>query len=192
MEDYSGNGFTATLVGGEAAFGDGHVAIPRRASFHQMRSGYPLQDMFNIARVTHAGGGEAARSDIVSRAAYGPREISIAAPYLNANQAGDRGDWAINQRKDPHSRPAMHIMNSSAENLRAMLSRQISDRVTVSDYHGDSGLEDDYYIERVGWAVDRSALVASAIWQLSPASALDYLILDHADYGKLDTGKLAF
>ena len=118
-------------------------------------------------------------SDATSVAAKGLRRLDVQAPFITSLEASDRASWTLSIRKDDIDRPSVAVVaNASATLMTQVLARELSDRITISDATGLSGITGDYHIERIEHSVSNGGTLHTTRWQLSPANASVFWALD--------------
>lgn len=142
----------------------------------------PAREIANDVVVTYLGG-TVQRTDASSQAAYGPRRLDITATLLGLGDATSLADWLLSWRKDPHSIPLrLMLLNSSEANYTAMLSREISDCIAVTETK--TGVSAGFYIERIEHEIDREMLHQTT-WTLTLVDVHKYWLLGVAGYSGL-------
>ena len=138
----------------------------------------PVADLANEVKVTHSSGSVTV-SDATSIAAKGLRRLDVQSAFISASEASDRASWILSLRKNDVDRPSVAmIANASASLMTQALARELSDRITISDATGLSGITGDYHIERIEHSVSNGGLLHTTRWQLSPASGQGFWTLD--------------
>jgi hypothetical protein len=176
---------------GNAKFEDRHYRLTGSALVSQGTFTYlrnlipeaPARDIRNQITVNYDGG-SITRSDAASAAAYGPRQFDINGDFLDLAEATNRADYTLSQRKDRHPRPIASLQAATDVLRAAILARTLSERITLDD-GDDTGLEGDYYIERVEQSVDMASQEHNCAWQLSPATNSAYWLLGIPGYSEL-------
>jgi hypothetical protein len=121
-------------------------------------------------------------SDATSIAAKGLRRLDVQAQFVTALEAADRAAWVLSTRKDDVDRPSVAVVaNASATLMAQALGRDLSDRITLSDASGLSGIGGDYHIERIEHTISNGGTLHVTRWQLSPADAAGFWALDVSD-----------
>lgn len=155
-----------------------------------MQATRPVADLANEIKVTHVSG-TVTVSDATSVAAKGLRRLDVQSPFISALEASDRASWTLSIRKDDIDRPSVAVVaNASATLMTQALARELSDRITISDASGLSGLDGDYHIERIEHEITNGGTLHVTRWQLSPADAAGFWALDVSDLG--GTTRLAY
>jgi hypothetical protein len=149
-----------------------------------MQASRPVADLANEVKVTHATG-TVTTSDATSIAAKGLRRLDVQSTFITALEAADRAAWVLSTRKDDADRPSVAVVaNASSTIMTQALARDLSDRVTITDASGLSGISGDYHIERIEHSIGNGGMLHTTRWQLSPANANSFWALDS---GALDT-----
>jgi hypothetical protein len=149
-----------------------------------MQATRPVADLANEVKVTHATG-TVTTSDATSIAAKGLRRLDVQSTFITALEAADRAAWVLSTRKDDADRPSVAVVaNASSTIMTQALARDLSDRVTITDASGLSGISGDYHIERIEHSIGNGGMLHTTRWQLSPANANAFWALDA---GALDT-----
>jgi len=159
----------------------------------------------NLVRVNRDGGATQEVSDATSISAYGRKTLQLPnLLMLTDPDAYARAEWLVKQYKDPLAAPAsftFEATESSALGDQA-LQRELRDRVTVkfTPPGGGSQISHECFIDRIEHRIPIKTL--PNYWEvtfgLSSAERFgftafsDYLELNHATRGKLNTGRLAF
>uniref|UniRef100_A0A6M3L2K4 Putative tail protein n=1 Tax=viral metagenome TaxID=1070528 RepID=A0A6M3L2K4_9ZZZZ len=115
--------------------------------------------------------------DSTSQTAYQKRTLGINGIYMDdADQAQDLVDYSISKYKDPRPELSMSIMNQDSTNLTQLLSREISDRITV--VNTKLGINDDYFIDFMEHDISMGGKLHTATYRLSDTLAEDFWCLD--------------
>jgi hypothetical protein len=113
-------------------------------------------------------------------------------PEVQPNVAQDLCDAIVRAYKDTRPIVSLTLEGASATMLTHLLSREISDRVTVVE--AQTGLNAPMFVERIARAVDVAGSRHRATLGLEKITAAMYptdaLILDHATLGNLDQEKV--
>lgn len=151
------------------------------ADISDMQATRPVADLANEVKVTHSSGSVTV-SDATSIAAKGLRRLDVQAQFVTALEAADRAAWVLSTRKDDVDRPSVAVVaNASATLMAQALGRDLSDRITLSDASGLSGIGGDYHIERIEHTISNGGTLHVTRWQLSPADAAGFWALDVSD-----------
>ena len=133
--------------------------------------------------------------DAASQAVYGPRIFGSRAKFLTQYaEAEARNQFGLSIYKDPIRILAVELDNRwTTATLEEILTRQVSDRVTVDARVEGLGVDEDFFVESIKGEIDLDR-THRCTYELSPAIAFGgFLILDHAVHGTLDTGnRLAY
>ena len=117
--------------------------------------------------------------DSTSQTAYQKRTLELDGKYMtDANKAQDYVTYAIGKYKDPRAELGMSIMNQDAATLTQILSREISDRVTI--VNTKLGLNDDYFIDYMEHDISMSGLLHTANYRLADTINEDFWVLDYS------------
>jgi hypothetical protein len=158
--------------------------------------------LYNEARITRTGGTEQVSTDTSSGDEYFLRTYTKTLPLLTDVEALSLAQWITSR----YGQPSFRFTSVTLDGLMQddlwphILGRAISDRVNVYQLPPiGSGLgtaiAKDCYIEGVAHNVNVAggALVWQTTFQLSPADALQYWVLEDATLGVLDsTTRLAY
>ncbi len=121
--------------------------------------------------------------DSTSQTAYQKRTLELDAKYAtSADKAQDYCNYAIGKYKDPRAELSMSIMNQDAVTLIQILSREISDRITV--VNTELGVNDDYFIDYMEHGISMSGLLHTVTYRLADTINEDFWCLD---FSALDT-----
>jgi len=175
-----------------ATFGDGAGELP----WLHVTSRYDDTNLWNEARVTRTGGTEQVATDTASQAAYFTRTLTKNLPLYTDAEALALAQWLVGV----YASPLFQFMSVTLDGLMDdllwphMLSRALSERITITERPppiSASIITQECYIEAIAHEV------GSDYWrttfQVSPASALTYWVLQDAVYGVLNvTTRLAY
>jgi len=122
------------------------------------------------------------REDTTSQTAYQKRVYKLDGKYLtNATVADAFCVWFLSTHKEPSAEISMTVVNKNAANLTQILSREISDRITV--VNTELGLSDDYFIDSMGHTITDGGMKHSVTYKLSNASHEEAWVLDTSRLG---------
>ncbi len=123
--------------------------------------------------------------DVASQAANGRRTHAIDNEFMqNALEAQDFADYILGRKLAPQAYLLVEFANVSAAMQTIMLTRDISDRVRITE--PNTGVDDDYFIERLEFDLEGTEIICR--WLCSKADTRTFWTLDHATLGKLDAG----
>ena len=115
--------------------------------------------------------------DSTSQTDYQKRTLDIGGKYMSdADQAQDLVDYAIGKYKNPRAELSMAIMNQDSATLTQMLSREISDRITI--VNTELGVNGDYFIDYLEHDISMSGLLHTATYRLADCINEDFWCLD--------------
>jgi len=115
--------------------------------------------------------------DSTSQTAYQKRTLEIGGKYMSdAAQAADLVNYAIGKYKNPRAELSMTIMNQDAATLTQILSREISDRITV--VNTKLGVNADYFIDYMQHDISSGGLLHTVTYGLSDCENEDFWALD--------------
>ncbi|MBA7694057.1 hypothetical protein ES703_102658 [subsurface metagenome] len=122
--------------------------------------------------------------DATSQGLYQKRTLSIDGKYLtDADLAQNYCDYALGRFKDPQADIVITLINKSSTLLTQILSREISDRITVKNT--ELGLDRKYFINKMEHEITQGGTVHRCRWYLVDAENEDFWLLD---YSLLGTG----
>jgi hypothetical protein len=176
----------------QATFGDSGTELP----YFDIVPSYDEEQIFNLARVTRAGGTEQTATDTASVTKYLTHTYTPSSELLmqSDTEALDYANYVVALAKDAEYRFDSLVINPrrDPDNLfPQVLGRKLGDRITVRRRPPGGGtIERDVFI--VGVSHDATPDTWLTTWQLQSASRTAYLILDHATLGQLDNNALAF
>jgi len=114
-----------------------------------------------------------------SQTAYQKRTLIIDGKYMSdANQAQDLVDYAIGKYKDPRVELSMTIQNQDSATLTQILSREISDRITI--VNTKLGINDDYFIDYMEHDISMGGKRHTSTYRLSDTINEDFWCLDYS------------
>jgi len=127
--------------------------------------------------------------DSTSQTDYQKRTLDIEGKYMSdADQAQDLVDYAIGKYKDPRAELSMTIMNQDSATLTQILSREISDRITV--INDKLGVDGDYFIDYMEHDISMGGKLHTTTYRLADTINEDFWCLG---FSKLGLGtKLAY
>ncbi len=121
------------------------------------------------------------REDSTSQTAYQKRTLELDGKYMtSADVAQDFCDYAIGKYKDPRAELSMAIMNQDAVTLTQILSRDISDRITVTNTK--LGVSADYFIDYMEHDISMSGLLHTVTYRLADCANEDFWCLDYSAF----------
>ena len=121
-------------------------------------------------------------SDATSQGLYQKRTLELDGKFLtDADKAQDFCDYGIARFKDPQPEVKMIITNKDATNLTQILTRNISDRITVKNTR--LGLDKDFFINAMEHEISEGGLLHICTWYLVDASNEDFWCLDFSELG---------
>ena len=117
--------------------------------------------------------------DSTSQTAFQKRTLTFDGKYMDdADQGQDLASYAIGKYKDPRAELSMSIMNDGATNLTQLLSRKISDRITV--VNTKLGINGDYFIDHMEHDISLSGKRHIATYRLADTINEDFWCLDYS------------
>ncbi len=130
----------------------------------------------NLTKVTRKA------SDSTSQTRYQKRTYEVNGKYMtSADKALDFVNYAIGKYKDPRAQLAMTIQNQDAATLAQMLTREISDRITV--VNTTLGVNADYFIDAMEHTITMSGLKHDVTYRLADTVNEDFWCLDYSALG---------
>lgn len=177
----------------QATFGDtSNTDIP----YEVVNPSYDRELIRNKATITRPSGSAQTASDATSITAYGTR-VHTRAPLLTTDsEALSLAQWIVGAYKDPALRfDSVTIAPLTSDTVWTQAaSREIWDRVTVkrTPPGGGTAISQDCLIEGIEHRGSPSGLYWETTYRLSPANTTNYMVLDDATNGVLDTNKLAY
>ena len=146
-------------------------------------------DVGNRVTITYTGGASTTVDDAASQTEFGISLVELTASFLGATEASSRAQWLLSQRKDEHDRPVVVLQgNRSTAMLTHVLSRILSDRVTILDSSGRTGVNADFHIEAVTLQIMFAGAFHAVQWQLSPVDPYQYWIIGYGQVGTMRIG----
>ncbi len=122
--------------------------------------------------------------DPTSQTAYQKRTLTIDGKYMtNAELAQDLASYAIGKYKTPHAELSVTIMNQNSAMLSQILSREISDRITI--INTKLGItSQDFFIDYMEHDISLSGKLHTVNYRLADCINEDFWCWD---YSKWDT-----
>ena len=134
----------------------------------------------NLTKVTRKA------EDTDSQTAYQKRTLEIGGQYMDdTDQAQDLVDYAIGKYKDPRAELSMTITNQDSATLTQILSREISDRITV--VNTKLGVNGHYFIDYMEHDISMSGLLHTATYRLADSLVEDFFCLDYSALASVST-----
>ena len=119
------------------------------------------------------------KEDATSQTAYQKRTLEIDGKYMtSADLAQSYCDYAIGKFKDPRAELSMTINNQDLATLTQILSREISDRITV--VNTKLGIDGDYFIDYMEHNISEGGLFHTATYRLADTVNEDFWCLDYS------------
>lgn len=150
----------------------------------------------NLVRIQRPGGVEQIAEDTISQARYLVRTFERSDLLLQTDaEAADYAAYVLELLKTPDVRIAglgLLPQRDPAALYPQALGRELGDRITVIIRPpGGYTIERDCLIRGIGHAWTTASW--STVWTLQDTTRFDqFLILDHAEFGLLDTGRLGY
>ena len=120
--------------------------------------------------------------DATSQTAYQKRTFALDAKFMtDAELAESFCQVSLARYKDPQPEVAMVIINKNATNLLQILTRVISDRITV--VNSELGLNQDFFINKVEHEITEGGLSHTVRYTLVDATNEDFWVLDYSALG---------
>ena len=128
----------------------------------------------------------AVSDDSTSRTAYGDRSIQVETPYLGGwNNLYNYASWLVSRYKDPQpDSERMRIANASDALMTQILTRKISDRITVTNTKLGITAK-DRFIDKMRHEVSDGGKHHRVTWWLERVDETIYWILGQAGYSEL-------
>uniref|UniRef100_A0A6M3K366 Putative tail protein n=1 Tax=viral metagenome TaxID=1070528 RepID=A0A6M3K366_9ZZZZ len=124
--------------------------------------------------------------DTTSQTDYQKRTLTFDGKYMSdADQGQDLASYAIGKYKDPRAELSMTIQNQDAATLTQILSREISDRITV--INTKLGVSADYFIDYMEHDISLSGLWHTATYRLADCINEDFWVIDFSHLAEFST-----
>ena len=122
--------------------------------------------------------------DTDSQTAYQKRTFELDGKYLTDNaKAQSFCNYAIGKYKDPRVELSMSIMNQDSATLAQILSREISDRITV--INTKLGVNGGYFIDHMEHDISMGGKLHIATYRLADCTNEDFWCLDYSALAEL-------
>lgn len=120
--------------------------------------------------------------DTISQLAFQKRTLPIDGKYMtNADLAQSLANYAIGKYKDPRAELGMVIMNQDMATLTQILSREISDRITIKNTK--LGItSQDFFIDYMEHDISMSGLLHTATYRLADCINEDFFCWDYSKW----------
>ncbi|HEU4328059.1 MAG TPA: hypothetical protein VFS21_33290 [Roseiflexaceae bacterium] len=175
----------------QATFGDGTSELP----YQQVQLLYDDLNIYNDVQITRTGGTTQIASDAASQVKYFVGSYTRTLPILTDNEANDAANWILYTSKEADIRArALTVSGYDDDALWPhVLGLEISDLVTVRKRPPGSSdtIDRSTYIESVEHTIGLDSSWTTT-YQLSPASAGSWFVLDDPTRGRLDFNALAY
>jgi len=113
---------------------------------------------------------------------YQERTLSLTGKFLSDSEQGQEYcDYALGRFKDPQATPQVVVKNTTAALLRQIVSRKISDRITIQI--GELGLDAEFFINQMSHTISNRGLIHTVVWTLGDTTNEDYWCLDYSELG---------
>lgn len=120
--------------------------------------------------------------DSTSQTAYQKRTLTIDGKYMtDATLAQSLSNYAIGKYKDPRAELSMSIMNKNATLLTQILSREISDRITIKNTK--LGItSQDFFADYMEHDISMSGLLHTVTYRVADCSNEDFWCWDYSKW----------
>jgi hypothetical protein len=119
--------------------------------------------------------------DTTSQTAYQKRTLTIDGKYMtDAALAQDLSNYAIGKYKDPRAELSLSLINQDAATLTQILSREISDRITV--VNTKLGISADYFIDYMQHDISMGGKLHTATYRLADCINEDFWCWDFSKW----------
>lgn len=127
-------------------------------------------------------------NDATSLTAYGDRSIEVNTLYKGTwNDLNAYAQWIVSRYKDPQpDMERMQLANASTALMTQILTRKISDRITVTNTKLGISAK-DYYINKMRHEVGDGGKHHQVTWWLERVDEAKYWLLGTTGYGELGT-----
>jgi len=194
----------STSVTSQATIGDGVGELP----YTKLELSYDDSQIWNDVRITPTGGTVQTASDSTSQSTYAKR--TLARTLIIGDASGVGGNTQAVEAKSAaqyllanYKEPALRATSASVRPVSdatgalwtQILNRALSDRITTTKRPpgGGAAITGDYFIEAIEHRIGNVAEDWETTWQLSPANAQAFWIMQNATFGLLDsTTRLAY
>jgi hypothetical protein len=120
---------------------------------------------------------------VSSQVEYQRRTLTLEGKYMaDADEAQDICDVALARYKEPQGEISITVLGSSSTLLAQILTRQISDRVTVQNTK--LGLDADYFINHMEHEITDGGKMHKVTYRLSEATNEDFWVLNYSALGE--------
>lgn len=152
-----------------------------RRAVRAISSGADLESVQNIQKTLRSGGVVQEARDDPSIDAYGEAEGGlIESPWLVSDASAlSTSQYVVLHRKDPASDLwSLDLKNRDSATLRAMLARDLIDRVLVGTEEGeeDEAVSSEYHVEQITHRISRGGLSHSTAWRMSERGPEPFLL----------------
>lgn len=181
----------------QATFGDGGGG---ELPFVSVGLSYDDQQLVNYARVTREGGVEQSAQDAASQTAYLVHTADMSGLLMQDDATAlSYAQFLVYAAKDPELRFDSITLTRNATSatddllMAQMLGREIGDRITIKirPAGGGSAISRDVFIRGIHHDAEPPAFWTTT-WDLQSATRYQFLVLDHATLGKLDSNAIAY
>ena len=131
--------------------------------------------IYNHITCTRTGGVAQASEDVSSQHSYARRPLSLTSDHwVDDAQAAGVAGHIMGMNGTPKTPVDIEIMNSSDAQLTALLSRDLNDRVGISEARG--GTTGSYFIESIDERISDGGKLHRASWRLSRFDSMPFII----------------
>jgi hypothetical protein len=183
---------TAGSVTSQLSLGEGHEPYELNGT----QVGMDDQDVWTTVQGSQQGSGTQIVTDATAVARYGPRTFVMTSSLdVNAAAPGYAATYLLSRFKTPVMRMGaitVHPHDDATNLFPQVLGRVLQDRVTVTRTPpgGGTAFTADFYIEAIKHTVVQGDW--HTVWALAPVDPVNYLILNDATLGKLNTAALYY
>lgn len=183
--------YVATLADGRSiATGNYPLAAP----YVDLR--YDSSEVVNTYTGRRATGAVQTASDAASITAYGPADAEITSVVSTDAQVKDAIDWRLARTKDHHERIDSLTLRPGNDLGRwaVALGLEVGEAVRVVEWPPGypAPVENLFQVRHLAARIPATIQAAEFTFQLTPLDQDDWLILDDAEFGRLDYNKLAY
>jgi hypothetical protein len=120
--------------------------------------------------------------DASSQLVYDVREYNMEIPYYqNVDVMQGVADYIVAQKKEVSPSYEVELINNTSSELCQILSRQISDRITLQSV--EFNIDDDFFIEKIRHEINPVAKTHKCVWTVGRAADEAFWILGTSQLG---------
>lgn len=145
------------------------------STMQDIKPAVDVTQILNHVTVTKTGGVAQTAQNVNSQFAYGTRKHSLTSDYFTDDaHALNVASYILGMNDFPRVPIDVDIMNDIDAQLTALLTRDLCDRVGISETRGNTS--GSYYIEAISEQITKGGKLHKATWRLSRLDGMPFII----------------